>query len=236
MAAAPEALDEFNFRLEMSWIHHDNALEGIVYDPHELSAAIHEGVVSDSSLIPVYDEIRQYRLAIDCIRQLATKRRTPITLDTIKQIYSVLAPDETEGKQPPRYRKDMPLHRVYFHEIEQPEKIGYRMRQLVRWLGGDEVKRTMHPIRVAAKAHYRLLQIFPFPVHSGRLARLMMNLMLMRDGYPPAIVHATERQRYYEALKTSPDAVAIVIHDALRNSVDSGLRYFGRPSDFPESA
>ena len=63
-----------------------------------------------------------------------------------------------------------------------------------------------------------------------------MNLMLMRDGYPPAIVHATERQRYYEALKTSPDAVATVIHDALRNSVDSGMRYFGRPSEPPESA
>ena len=236
LAAPSDQVDEYNFRLEMSWIHHDNALEGVVYDPHELSAAIHQSVVSDSALLPAYDEIRRYREAIELIRQMATKRRTSITLDTMKQIYAVLAPEECEGKQPPRYRKDMPLHRIYFHEIEQPEKIGYRMRQLVRWLGSDEVKRTMHPIRVAAKAHHKLLHIFPFPQHSGRLARLLMNMMLMRDGYPPAIVHATERQRYYEALKTSPDAVATVIHDALRNSVDSGMRYFGRASEPPESA
>ena len=231
LRANPSEAADYNYRLEMSWIHHDNALEGIVYDPHELVAAAHSGVVSDSSLIPVYDEIRQYRAAIAVIRGMATRKRAPITLDTIKLIYAALAPEEIEGKTPPRYRKDMPLHRVYFHDITPPDKIGYQMRQLIRWLASDEVKRTMHPVRVAAKAHYKLLHIFPFPKHSGKVARLLMNMMLLRDGYPPAIVHATERQRYYEALKTSPDAVATVINDALRNSVDSGLRFFTRPAN-----
>lgn len=236
-ASRADAAD-YNYRLEMSWIHHDNALEGVVYDPHELVAAASDKVASDASLIPVYDEIRQYKAAIAVIRELATKKHAPITLDTIKAIYAALAPSEVEGKQPPRYRKDMPLHRVYFHDITPPDKIGYQMRQLIRWLASDEVKRTMHPVRIAAKAHFKLLHIFPFPNHSGKVARLLMNMMLLRDGYPPAIVHATERQRYYEALKTSPDAVAVVVNDALRNSVDSGLRYFTRQAspDLDETA
>ena len=89
LAAPSDAVDEYNFRLEMSWIHHDNALEGIVYDPQELSAAIHKGVISDSALLPAYDEIRRYREAIELVRQLAMKRRTSLTLDTVKQLYAV---------------------------------------------------------------------------------------------------------------------------------------------------
>jgi Fic family protein len=159
---------------------------------------------------------------------MATRKRFDITLDTIKEIYLVLAPEEAEGKGPPKYRKDMPLHRVYFHEIAPPEKIPYKMRKLIEWLANAETKRTMHPTRIASRAHYTLLHIFPFPKHSGKVARLLMNMMLLRDGYPPAILHATDRQRYYDALKNSRDAVAVLVNDALDNALTSAIRYFNR--------
>ncbi len=223
-----EDLADYQYRLDISWVHHDGALEGLVYDPHELRAAISEQVVSDKSLIPVYDEIRNHKAAIDLVREMSAKKRREVSLDVIKRIYLTLAPEETEGRGPPKYRKEMPLHRVYFHEISQPDKISYKMRQLVQWLASDETKRFVHPVRAAAKAHSTLLHIFPFPKHSGRVSRLLMNLLLMRDGFPPAIIHATDRQRYYEALKTSDDAVSAVVHDALSNSLESALRFFRR--------
>jgi hypothetical protein len=55
-----------------------------------------------------------------------------------------------------------------------------------------------------------------------------MNLMLLREGYPPAVLHATDRQRYYDALKTSADATSAIVQEALENSLDSTLRYFQR--------
>jgi Fic family protein len=226
--AAPELREDFNYRLDMSWIHHDNALEGVVYEPNELVAAINQQAVSDTSLIPVYDEIRQYKQAIDSLRQLASQKKLEITLDTIRDIYHTLAPEEAEGKGPPKYRKDMPLHRIYFHEIEAPDKIPAKMRSLVQWLGSEDLRRTMHPTRIAARAHYTLLHIFPFPKHSGKVARLLMNLILLHEGYPPAILHSTDRQRYYDALKTSSDAVAAVVNEALDNAVESGIRYWHR--------
>ena len=226
--ASPELRSEFNYRLDMSWIHHDNALEGVVYEPNELVAAINQQVVSDSSLIPVYDEIRQYKTAIDLIREMAGRRKYEITLDTIKEIYYTLAPEEAEPKGPPKYRKDMPLHRIYFHEIATPDKIPAKMRTLVQWLGSEGLDRTSHPTRVAAKAHYQFLHIFPFPKHSGKVARLLMNLLLIREGYPPAILHSTDRQRYYDALKTSSDAVAVLLNEALDNGVESAIRYWHR--------
>jgi Fic family protein len=123
----------------------------------------------------------------------------------------------------------MPLHRIYFHEIATPDKIPQKIRNLLQWLSSEDIHRTMHPTRIAARMHYQFLHIFPFPKHSGKVARLLMNLILIRrEGYPPAILHSTDRQRYYDALKTSSDAVAAVINEAIENATESGLRYWHR--------
>ena len=219
-------LKEYQERFDISWIYHDSALEGVVYTMDELKAAIYDEVVSDTSLIPVYDEIRNHMGAIEMIREMAEKKRFTLTLDVIKKLFAQLAPEELEGKGPPKYRRDMPLHRLYFHEISPPDKISYRMRQLVQWANDRQTKKSMHAVRLASKVHYQLLHIYPFPRHSGKVARLVMNLMLMRAGYPPVVIHATERQRYYEALKSSEDAAATLITSALGASIESAIRYF----------
>jgi Fic family protein len=222
----PSAKDEYDRMLEFSWIYHDSALEGVVYSKEELANGLSDHIASDTSLIPVYDEIKQNRAAIRLIRELSEKKRLNLSLDLVKKVYATLCPEEIEGKAPPKYRKDMPLHRMYFHEIAPPEKISYKMRTLVQWMNSAETKRATHTLRLAAKAHYQLLHIYPFPKQSGKVARLLMNLILLRGGYPPAIIHATERQRYYDALKTSDNATAKVVTEALVASVNSTIRYF----------
>lgn len=224
-AKTPEsALVEYRSKLEMSWIHHDSAIEGVVYDPAELQVALRNATPSDSALAPVHDEIRQFKAAIDYVRTAAADPKIPVDLELLKQIYVILAPDELEAK----YRKDIPLHRLYFHEIAPPDKIQPKMKALVQWLESDETLRTMHAARIASRAHYLFLQAYPYPKHSGRVGRLMMNLMLLREGYPPAILHATDRQRYYEALRTSADATSAIVQEALENSLQSAIRYFQR--------
>jgi Fic family protein len=206
----------------MSWIYHDSALEGVVYTFQELRTAIDPGaaVVADSSMQPVCEEIRRHREALDYIRDYAVRKRLPITLDVLKKIYLVLHPEEGDIKTL-RYRKDIPQHRLYFHEYAPPDKITYKMRQVVDWVNDPETRRTRSPIRLAARAHYDLLRIFPFTTDSGKVARLFMNLLLLRSGYPPAIVHSTERQRYYEALKGSSAAMTQIVQEAIDNNLAS---------------
>jgi Fic family protein len=213
-------------RFDIAWIYHDSALEGVVYSMDELRAAIHDEAITDPALIPVYDEVRNHMGAIEMIREMSSRRRFTVNLDVIKKLYAQLAPEELEGKGPPKYRKDMPLHRLYFHEISQPDKISYRMRQLVQWLSDPDTKKTMHPVRMASKAHYQLLHIYPFPRHSGKVARLVMNLILMRGGFPPVVIHATERQRYYEALRSGEDATANLVNQALGAAIETAIQYF----------
>jgi hypothetical protein len=52
-----------------------------------------------------------------------------------------------------------------------------------------------------------------------------MNLLLLAAGYPPAVIHSTERQRYYDALKTNENALAQIVKEALTASIESSIRF-----------
>jgi Fic family protein len=222
--ASPEQIRDFREKLLISWIYHDNALEGIVLSYHELKVALDQELDADASLIPTYEETRAHRATVELIHQLADNKRGAVTLDVIKRIYATLTPDVGDVKLV-RYRKETPLHRLYFHDIAPPEKISYRMRRLVEWLSSPQAK-NMSPIKLAAKLHFRLMHIYPFPKGSGKLARLVMNLLLLAHGYQPAIIHATDRQRYYDALRGPHSGLTRLICESLLNSVEGGIKYF----------
>jgi Fic family protein len=208
--------------LDMSWIYHDSALEGVVYSFQELKTAIepNANVVQDSTLQPVCEEIRCHKQAIEFIRDFATKKRLPVTVETVRQIYLILHPEEGDIKTV-KYRKDIPQHRLYFHEYAPPDKITYKVRQIVDWVNDPETKKGRNALRIAARAHYDLLRVFPFAHDSGKVARLLMNLLLLRGGYEPAIIHSTERQRYYEALKGSAAVILHMVMEAEENGLAS---------------
>ncbi len=208
--------------LDMSWIYHDTAIEGTVYTVQELRAAIDPSFQADvdSSLQPVVEEVRRHREALDFIRDQAVRRRQPITVDLVKKIFLILHPEEGDIKTV-KYRKDIPQHRLYFHEYAAPDKVTYKVRQIVDWINDPETKRTRTPVRLAARAHYDLLRVFPFASDSGKVARLLMNLLLLRSGFPPAVIHSTDRQRYYEALKGSSATMNVIVQEAIDNNLAS---------------
>jgi hypothetical protein len=223
LAQAGEAMrKEYEETLEMSWIHHDSALEGVVYTFQELKTAVDPTltVVPDSSMQPVCEEIRRHRQAIAYTRDLGERKRVPLNVDVVKKLFVILHPEEGDVKSV-KYRKDIPQHRLYFHEYAAPDKIAYRVRQVMDWLNGPEAKKMKNPVRVAARVHYDLLRVFPFAQDSGKVCRLLMNVILMRGGYPPAIIHSTERQRYYEALKGQLPVIISLVNESILNGLAS---------------
>jgi hypothetical protein len=213
---------QYEESFEMSWIHHDSALEGVVYTFQELKTAMDPTVtvVPDSSMQPVCEEIRRHRQAIAYVRELGERKRVPINVDVIKKLYVILHPEEGDVKTV-KYRKDIPQHRLYFHEYAPPDKIAYRVRQAIDWLNGPEPKKIKNPLRIAARVHFDLVRTFPFANDSGKVARLLMNVLLLRAGYPPAIIHSTERQRYYEALKGQLPIIVMLVNESITNALMS---------------
>jgi Fic family protein len=240
---------EFMARFEMSWIYHDSALEGVVYTSQELQAALYPGTVeAEASMLGSVLELRNHKTAVEFIRAEAKsqgKKQAQVTLTTIKRIHDLLIGNTPEAmalraqlerrersereltKERDRagFRKDMPLHRTYFHEIAQPAKIQGMLEKLVDYTAGAEF-REMHPIKQAATVQHMLLQIFPFTEQSGKVARLLSNLIVMRHGYLPIVIHSIDRQRYYESFRGPVNNFRALLMDAMENSLENGLKYF----------
>ena len=87
------------------------------------------------------------------------------------------------------------------HVPPQPYKVPQLMEELINWY--NENKDSLHPITLSAEMHERLVTIHPFIDGNGRTSRLLMNLILLRRGYPIAILKgdAESRLNYYNALE-----------------------------------
>ena len=72
------------------------------------------------------------------------------------------------------------------------------MRDLISWMRGNQKK--LHPVEFAANVHHKLVNIHPFFDGNGRTARVVMNLLLLQEGYPLAIVLKNDRKKYYQVL------------------------------------
>src|SRR6185295_403194 len=81
-------------------------------------------------------------------------------------------------------------------------------------------EQDLHPIELAANVHHRFMRVFPFSDHSGDIGRLVANFVLMRAGHLPVIIHASDRQRYYEALRGGEREFRMFLTEAMENSLE----------------
>ena len=218
-----EKRKDFDERFEVSWIFHENALEGTVLDVFDLKAALDHATMGDGILIPVYQRIRNHKNAIDKVKVTAVESTRLPTLAFIKMLHQLLS-HGLNNQVGGVYRKDIPIHRTYFHDIIVPAKISYQMNKLVRSIKAKEFKQ-FHPIRQAAEVHFRLMNIFPFVCDSGKVARLLMNFFILRANYLAVIVPDVERQRYYEALRASPADLHWLIVECMERQLDLSLKF-----------
>lgn len=189
-------------RLLISWIHHDNMLEGEMFAPNEIVQALSGADDQlDRYLHPLMDRIRRYAETIGTVWAAAERGPSEVTLDALKQINRVLTPDPADRGG--LYRQTSPVHRDYYQRICTPDKVTYHLRKLFEQIEA-ECDSACDPVSFAAEIHHRLMFVYPFRKQPGTTARLFTNLLLMSRGYPPAVIPSGLRAEYYEAL-CSPD-------------------------------
>jgi Fic family protein len=221
--------DEFQRLIDMSWVHHDSALEGVVYSQAEINAALENRILADVSHLSTYQEIRNHVQAINDVREAAKAKKVKISIDWLKSLHGRLV-YLNDDAVPGRYRKDIPIHRTYFHDIALPNKISYQLSKALELIAGPEVK-DFHPLKLACWAHFHLMQVFPFSEHSGKIARLVMNQYLVHSGYFPVIIHSSDRQRYYETLKGPPQALKMLALESMDNALNNAIKFVTQPQD-----
>lgn len=213
-------LDEW-YKIELTYT--SNAIEGNTLTRAETALVVDKGITVRGKSLVEHLEAKNHASAVDYIRELA-KSTTPsditedIILDIHRQILTSI--DDTNAG---RYR-NVPV-RVNGSRTIFPNymKVAELMKEFIEEL--HRIAKTEHPVIVAAFAHFRLVSIHPFVDGNGRTSRLLMNLILEQNEYPPAIIQKEERIKYINALEQSqmtenPHLFYEVVGEAVGRSLD----------------
>ncbi|SHL22572.1 Fic family protein [Fibrobacter sp. UWEL] len=175
-----------------------NALEGNSLTETETKVVIEDGLtVNGKPLRDVYEAVGHAK-AYDHIHELA-KRKTLEESDILKlhQLFYQQIDPENAGK----YRSVPVFISGSHYTVTQHQKIAAEMKKFVSWFNKNEQK--LHPVEFAAEVHKRFVFIHPFVDGNGRMARLLMNLALLRGEYTIALIPAIRRIEYVGALEAA---------------------------------
>ena len=201
-------LDEW-FRVELTYT--SNAIEGNTLTRRETAAVIEKGLTVGGKSLREHLEATNHSRAIDAVNALIKKRPAQLTSQDILAIHGLIL-NGIDDVNAGRYRK-VPV-RISGSPVVMPNpmKVPELMQEFQRWL---TTKSSLHPVAFAGEAHYRLVTIHPFADGNGRTARLLMNLLLLMRGYPPAIIRTRDRLAYIGALERAQYGGSKADFDAL---------------------
>ena len=188
------------FRVELTYT--SNAIEGNTLTRRETALVVEKGLTVGGKTLVEHLEATNHAHALDWVRQQASRSARQLTEKDVLSIHEIIL----KGIDSPNagFYRSVPV-RISGSTVvlPNPRKVPDLMEAFVTWLqqGPD-----LHPVELAAEAHYRLVTIHPFADGNGRTARLLMNLILLMTGYPTAIIRKLDREAYL-ALWKKPSLV-----------------------------
>jgi Fic family protein len=202
------------FRLD--WNYHSNNLEGNSLTYGETKALILFGITAQGKPLKDHFEITGHNEAINWIMEVVKDER-PLTGTFIRELHTLLLKEASykdaktpEGK-PTRRKievgkyKTHPNHVITVtgetHYFATPEETPAKMQELIEWFRKEKEKSGINPVILASLFHYRFISIHPFDDGNGRVARIIMNFILMQFGFPPAIIKTEDKENYYAVLR-----------------------------------
>jgi len=192
---APSIVRNLREDLIVRWTYHSNAIEGNTLTLQETKVVL-EGITIGGKSIREHLEAVNHKNAILLLEDLVQKNE-PLTEWTIKSLHQLILKgidDDNAG----RYRtvnvrisgaEHLPPDQVFIPEL---------MERFISWYRDEAM--TLHPVERAARVHSDFVKIHPFVDGNGRTSRLLMNLELMKSGYPPAVLPVDLRLAYYTFL------------------------------------
>jgi Fic family protein len=207
------------FRIELTYT--SNALEGNTLTRRETALVVEKGIAVGGKSLIEHLEATNHAAALDWVKTQADSAHTALIENDILHLHSLILKGIDDANAG-RYRTVPVRISGSTVVLPNPRKVPELMHQFILWL---QTSHALHPVERAAEAHYRLVTIHPFVDGNGRTARLLMNLLLLRDGYPPAIIRKRDRLAYITALEQaqcggSPDDYQNLILQSVHRSLD----------------
>ena len=181
-------------------IHHTVAIEGNTMSLHQTRSILETKLAVGGKSIIEHNEVLGLDAALKYINQTLVDRVTgDIRMEDILEIHRRVI-GYTDPTEAGMFRRNQVF--VGDHIPPKAAQIQQLMDRFMTWLNSPEAL-MMHPVKLAALAHYKLVYIHPFVDGNGRTSRLLMNLILMQHGFPPVIIRKQDRLQYYQFLVTA---------------------------------
>ena len=210
-----EIEDKVMQKMRLEWNYHSNAIEGNRLNYGETVAFLMTGITAKGKSLKDHLDIRGHNEAILFLLSIVKDERDFSEAD-IRALHEIIlvepydSPAKTADGIPTKKRITLGEYKTQPNHVEtitgethfyaSPEETPAKMQELMDWYKEARQNSAIHPLVLAALFHYKFVAIHPFDDGNGRLSRILMNLILMRNGYPPVVIKMEDRQNYYANL------------------------------------
>ncbi len=200
---APEEVRELDAYFRIGMTYSSNALEGNALTLSETKVLLEDGLTVGGKPLRDCYEAQGHADAYDFMLEAARNSSFVLSEEVMLRLHRLFY-RRVEPEEAGRYRSIQVFITGTDYVPPKPEDVPALMRDFAGTLADQ--RERLHPVRLAAFAHRRLVDIHPFTDGNGRTARLLMNLILVNRGYPVASIPPVRRLDYINALKAAQRA------------------------------
>ncbi len=235
----PEQESKIWQKFRFDWNYHSNNIEGNSLTFGETKSLLLHNITAQGKPLKDHIEITGHNEAIDALTSF-TKGSEPLTESFVRNLHVLILRERYQSHavtsggvatmkwiEVGQY-KTSPNHvQTVTGEIfrfAEPIDVSNKMRELVEFANENAAASDVAHIVAAAKVHYDFVLIHPFDDGNGRMARLMMNLVLIKHGFPPAIIKTQDKENYFAALRQADGGQFGVFVEYIASCVCASLR------------
>ncbi len=212
-----EQNDRLLQKIRLEWNYHSSKIEGNSLTFGETKALLLWGITAKGKPLRDHIEINGHNKAIDYIMDVLNGAEIDLNESFIRGLHKIILPNEydlpaitPDGINILRNIKSETYKTTPNHVITAtgekfrfatPEETPAKMFDLITWYRTEKDKAELHPLFLATLFHYKFIRIHPFDDGNGRMARLLLNLILMQHSLPPVIIPNEMREVYLKSLE-----------------------------------
>jgi Fic family protein/DNA-binding Xre family transcriptional regulator len=214
-------LQKMNEYFRLNYTYESNRIEGNTLTLQETHLVINEGLTIGGKSMREHLEVVNHSEAIEYISEIV-QNKVDFTERVLKQIhYLILKGIDRENAGV--YRSIGVRISGSSHLPPEPFLLNRMMEEVFEYY--QKNKNLLHPIILAAEMHEQIVRIHPFIDGNGRTTRLIMNLILLQNGFPIANIKGdlTSRLAYYKALENAPGDQKASFYELVAETVKTAL-------------
>ena len=193
----PSVVQKLREQFLIEWTYNSNAIEGNTLSLQETELVINKGLTIGNKSLQEHFEVLNHKECIELVEKFVEKKEK-LSIQFIQEIHKIILKN-IDDYQAGKYRTPNVRILGAVHIPPDATKIYRLMEEFLEWYYANRY--TMAIPELAAWVQYKFVWIHPYIDGNGRTARLLMNLVLLQNGFPPAVILTLDRQKYYRVLR-----------------------------------